>query len=492
MSFNSREAIRILLLDDSPSHLGVLESAILGDTSSGISLQRQETLPEGLRAVERGGIDLVVLGAQLARGEHADVLTAIHDRAPGVPVLLLSDVEDERAALEAVRHGADDFLVAGCINPAMMSRVVRYAVERAHYERALATSAARLRSLLASIQAPVLAVDEALRVLYCNEAYARTVGLTVGDLEGAVLTELFPSFVGTRSHAAYLAALATGQPQVAEGPCGDCYLRARVFRASSGIVAIAEDITAHTRAEATLRERALELEAKNEELDAFNHTVAHDLRNPLGAIRGFVEQLLDHLDTMSPDDVRRHLGDVLNATAKMHAIIDELLLLADVRRATGVPTSLLDMTPIVHEAVARLSHRSAEFRADVTIDEPLPCALGYAPWVEQVWVNYLSNALEYGGRPPRILVFGAEDGSLVRFCVQDNGGGIPPEDRSALFVPFTRLDGGRTRGHGLGLSIVRRIVQRLGGDVGVTSEPGGGSTFWFTLPRPKARDDHEA
>jgi two-component system sensor histidine kinase/response regulator len=111
--------------------------------------------------------------------------------------------------------------------------------------------------------------------------------------------------------------------------------------------------------------------------------------------------------------------------------------------------------------------------------------MGYAPWVEEVWVNYISNALKYGGTPsaaPRVEL-GAEtqgDG-MVRFWVRDHGPGIAPEAQLRLFTPFTRLDHVRAGGHGLGLSIVRRIVEKLGGQVSVASQVGEGSTFSFTL-----------
>jgi signal transduction histidine kinase len=112
-----------------------------------------------------------------------------------------------------------------------------------------------------------------------------------------------------------------------------------------------------------------------------------------------------------------------------------------------------------------------------------PVALGYAPWVEEVWINYLSNALKYGGRPPRIeLGAKAQPDEMTRFWVRDNGPGIPPEAQARLFTPFTRLDQVRAKGHGLGLSIVRRIVEKLGGQVSVESQVGQGSVFSFTLP----------
>jgi signal transduction histidine kinase len=128
------------------------------------------------------------------------------------------------------------------------------------------------------------------------------------------------------------------------------------------------------------------------------------------------------------------------------------------------------------------------FRAEVALPDNWPVALGYGPWIEQVWVNYLSNAIKYGGEPPRVELGADASGDAglsqgrVRFWVRDNGPGLGEEEIGRLFVPFTRLDQARAQGHGLGLSIVRRIVEKLGGGVGVESEPGEGSLFYFALP----------
>jgi signal transduction histidine kinase len=105
-------------------------------------------------------------------------------------------------------------------------------------------------------------------------------------------------------------------------------------------------------------------------------------------------------------------------------------------------------------------------------------------------VNYLSNGLKYGGRPPRIelgadrVEHGPGGQPLIRFWIRDNGAGLTPEERAKLFVPFTQLAQVEVEGHGLGLSIVQRIVDKLGGRAGVESEVGRGSLFWFTLPAP--------
>jgi signal transduction histidine kinase len=121
----------------------------------------------------------------------------------------------------------------------------------------------------------------------------------------------------------------------------------------------------------------------------------------------------------------------------------------------------------------------------VKLPETWPAALGHAPWIEEVWVNYLSNGMRYGGKPPKLELGGETVSDKVRFWVRDNGPGISEEQKVRLFAPFTQLGQARTGGQGLGLSIVRRIMEKLGGEAWVESEPGKGSKFGFTLPGAK-------
>jgi signal transduction histidine kinase len=142
------------------------------------------------------------------------------------------------------------------------------------------------------------------------------------------------------------------------------------------------------------------------------------------------------------------------------------------------------------ETKSRLANVIEERQARITMPHRWPDALGFAPWVEEVWVNYVSNALKYGGEPPLVSVGGEiqPGAEHVRFWVRDNGPGLTQDQQDRLFTPFTRLGQIKVEGHGLGLSIVQRIVDKLGGEVGVDSAPGQGSTFWFTLPAPGEDD----
>ncbi|MDY7076045.1 MAG: GAF domain-containing protein [Chloroflexota bacterium] len=263
----------------------------------------------------------------------------------------------------------------------------------------------------------------------------------------------------------------------------------KVDRFSSADLTLVEPLAAsaaiaidNARLVKMLRQRTSELEARNEELAAFAHTVAHDLKNPLARIVGFSEVLGEEYAVMPGAELRHYLYKMARTGRKMSSIIDGLLLLAGVRQME-VEMMPLDMAEIVDEAQQRLAPVIEEREAEITLPETWPMAVGYAPWVEEMWVNYLSNAVKYGGDPPQVELGGTvQTDGMVHFWVRDNGPGIPSEAQSRLFKPFTRLDQVCTPGHGLGLSIVWRIAERLGGKAWVKSEVGQGSVFGFTLP----------
>jgi signal transduction histidine kinase len=241
---------------------------------------------------------------------------------------------------------------------------------------------------------------------------------------------------------------------------------------------------ARYRADEELRQSYAELQTRNEELDAFAHTVAHDLKGPVSLLIASAEVLLDVQYSLTEEERQRTTLMMAHAGHKMNSIIQELFLLSQVRTA-DIATQRLDMGSLAEEARQRLAQMSADYQVELTAPaaSEWPVAMGYGPWIEEVWVNYLSNAVKYGGRPPRVeLGADHQPSGMLRFWVRDNGPGITPEAQARLFTPFTRLDQVHVQGHGLGLSIVRRIVEKLGGQVGVESQVGQGSTFYFTLP----------
>jgi len=262
----------------------------------------------------------------------------------------------------------------------------------------------------------------------------------------------------------------------------------------SGRLLVLREITERKENESRLQAYTQELEARNAELDAFAHTVAHDLKNPLSIVTGYGSMMLDHRDKIIPEQYDYMLSTVVKTSHRMTNIIDELLLLSSVRKTEAIKTASVDMAACVAAAQERLQDMIRETEAHVITPKEWPVVRSYKPWLEEVWVNYISNAIKYGGKPLQItlgydqLPADSQNGARVSFWVKDNGAGLSPDQQDSLFVEFSRLDEMHAEGHGLGLSIVRRIIEKLSGEVGVESTIGQGSKFYFVLPiEPIAR-----
>jgi len=233
-----------------------------------------------------------------------------------------------------------------------------------------------------------------------------------------------------------------------------------------------------------LRQQVAELKAHNQDLQAFVQTVAHDLRNPLALINGLGDTLEESFGTLSDEEMRHYLRIIARNGHRMNSIIREQLILASMHKQ-DIELEPLDMAHLVIEAQQTLSLLIAEHQAEIDLPASWPLASGNAEWIAEVWVSYLGNAIKSGGEPPRVELGGErqEDG-MVRFWVRDNGSGLTPEAQANMFKSPEHLPKNRTQGYGLGLPVTQRIVERLGGRVGVESKgvPGQKSVLFFTLP----------
>ena len=230
-----------------------------------------------------------------------------------------------------------------------------------------------------------------------------------------------------------------------------------------------------------LRGQVSALLTRNRHLEDYVDMVAHDLKEPL-IVMAFTSHLITNIPDLSGEKLKEYLGQMGQTADEMKRIINNLKHFSEVSEAEA-PFETVHMADVVANVQARLSHLIREQQAQVVLPEVWPAAIGYGPWIEEVWANYLSNALKFGGRPPFVeLGASAWSEGVVRFWVRDNGPGIPPDVRTHLFTAFNHVGHIQHLEHGLGLSIVLQIVEKLGGQVGVESEPGTGSLFYFTLP----------
>lgn len=260
-----------------------------------------------------------------------------------------------------------------------------------------------------------------------------------------------------------------------------------------GFILLIHNISALKNAEKELIEKnsqlTTEMETKIkliEDLDSFAHMVAHDLKNSLGAIYSASEVMEEHISREDRECELLHEMAALIRTsaAKTMQITQELLILATVNHE-NVVRNKLSMGIIFMEAEKQLREMIRKSGASIKTPEQWPESIGYGPWIEEVWVNFLSNAIKYGGTPPVITIGAERRNNMVRYWVKDNGNGIVPEEQYKLFKKYVRLSPGKGEGYGLGLSIVKRIIEKLDGQTGLQSSglDGEGALFWFELPR---------
>ncbi len=273
------------------------------------------------------------------------------------------------------------------------------------------------------------------------------------------------------------------------GTPNESLLLLQAFMAVTTIVAmsLAALVSERRRAQEALVQRAAELARSNAELEQYAYVASHDLREPLRVVTSFVQLLAKRYRGRLDGDADEFIRYIVGGTTRMRQLIDDLLALSRVSRRPK-STGVADAGQALRMALASSRVSIKESGAVISYGE-MPCVLCDASQLEQVFENLIGNAIKFrSGERPKIDI-GAErrsDGWL--FHVRDNGIGVPPECAERIFVIFQRLHGrDKYPGSGIGLAICHKIVTGHGGRIWVESEPGRGSTFYFTLPGTAGR-----
>ncbi len=243
-----------------------------------------------------------------------------------------------------------------------------------------------------------------------------------------------------------------------------------------------ENVRVHADLERRVQERTAALEAVNKELETFSYSVSHDLRGPLRSISGFSKLVLDDYGSKLDENGRRFLGYINGATQRMSELIDDLLKLSRVSRAS-LKREPVRLDTLAREVVADLKAREPERRCKIEIGMDL-MAEGDARLMKTALENLIGNAWKFTGkRQEAHIVVGrieSQDGPV--FFVRDNGAGFEQRYADKLFVPFQRLHGEvEFPGNGVGLATVQRIITRHGGRIWAEAEEDRGATFYFTF-----------
>jgi PAS domain S-box-containing protein len=347
---------------------------------------------------------------------------------------------------------------------------------------------ARFQSIVESAPAGIVMIDSQGQIVLVNREAERLFGYSRREILGQPIEQLVPQrFRG--GHSAFrMAFSASPRPRLMAGGRELYGLRKdgvevpveiglSPVHTDEGqfVVASVVDISAHKQAERELRR-------SNEELERFAYVASHDLQEPLRMVGNYVQLLGKRYQGKLDADADEFIGYALNGALRMERLIQNLLAYS---RAGGQASAMMPANTqmILETVLTSLKLAIDESQASVTHDD-LPTVLGDQGQLEHLFLNLLSNALKFrGAEPQRVHISAARSDAGWRFSVQDNGIGIDPQHFERIFLIFQRLGGAEQgNGTGIGLAIAKKIVERHGGRIGVESEPGRGSTFFFTLP----------
>ncbi len=371
--------------------------------------------------------------------------------------------------------------------------------ERKHAERALVQREKELADFLENATEGIHQVSGDGRILWANKAELRLLGYTAEEYFGrhisefhadpAVFSDIMERLKRREELHGYEARL-----RHKDGSIRYVSINSSVYWEEGRFVytrCFTHDITDRKRAaeimEQTVAERTSQLQETIGELEAFSYSISHDMRAPLRSMRGFADILMREYSETLPSECRAYLERIASAGERMDRLIQDVLTFSRVAR-NELNLESVSLDHLVHGIIECYPNLQQPY-AEIAIEGHLPHVLGNVAALTQCFSNLLGNAVKFmpGGTQPMVRVSAQSaprrqgaGPSFVRVNVQDNGIGIPKESREKVFAIFQRLNKGY-EGTGIGLAIVKKAAERMGGRVGVESEPGEGSTFWLEL-----------
>jgi two-component system, cell cycle sensor histidine kinase and response regulator CckA len=504
-SYSETRPLRVLLVEDSPTDRLLLQEMLKTSKSVLFQVTHVEYLSEALQQLAAERFDVVLLDLSLPDSLGLETFTVLHAQALAVPVVVLTGLNDETLAVEAVREGAQDYLVKGQLEGHLLVRAIRYAIERKRAEEALRQQRDWFKVTLSSIGDAVIATDTQGTIIFTNPVAARLTGWPSHEAVGRHIHEVFciidaqtrqavenpvmqvlreGTMVALDHHTALMAR------DGSEVPIADSGALIRSDDGTlHGVVLVFRDISERKRLEEQLRQAQ-----KMEAIGTLAGGIAHDFNNMLQAILGYTELALGGVPPTSVE--QQHLYQVRTAGIRARDLVQRILTFSRRTTATYHPVYL---HVLVQEALTLLR---ASLPSTIEIRQHLAqdagAVLADATQMHQILMNLCANA-EYAMRQTGGVLevhleaveveatgLGAaldlSPGPYVRLTIRDTGPGIAPDVRPRIFEPFFTTKK-PSEGTGMGLSVVHGIVASHGGAIAVTSAPGQGPTFEVYLPR---------
>ena len=504
-------ATRLLLIEDNPGDARLLREMLGEQTSHNTELTHVEDMHEAEKHLAAHALDLILLDLGLRDAQGLEAVRRAHAAAPGIPLVILTGLDDEDTAAVALRECAQDYLIKGQFESRGLMRALRYAIERKMMEEALFVEKERAQVTLNSIGDGVICTDVSGGITYLNLVAEGLTGWEWPEAAGRPMADVLrivdaaghepvadPMGIATRENRTmHLApdSLLIRRDGV-EVPIDDAVSPIHNRDGQpSGAVMVFRDVSSARALAAQLRVVDEELGRSNRELQDFATIASHDLQEPLRKIQAFGDRLEERLSTVLDEEAADYLRRMKDAAARMQTLISDLLAYSQVA-IRPEPPQPVDLGAVVSDVLLDLDERVRSTNGKVCVG-PLPTLLASPLQMRQLFQNLIANALKFHpeGVQPEVHVEATAPSAARRqggtpvweIRVRDNGIGFEEEYAEKIFAPFQRLNGRQAfEGTGMGLAICRKIVVLCGGTITATSHPGAGATFLITLPRTAA------
>jgi PAS domain S-box-containing protein len=497
------DRLKVLLIEDNPDGAAYI-GRLFDRAGTAAVMEWASKFHTGLKRLAEGNLDAALVNLDQPECQGLDTLARARAQNDEVPIIVLTTLDDVDTAAAAVHEGADDFIIKEHLTADLLQRSIEHAgrhrqaaEELAYSKEALKRSDQRFAAILNASLDCIITIDADGKILDLNPAAERMLGYSRDEAltqdMGELLFEEKSRERLRRNVVAYQdrgegSMLGTRIELEAERKGGERFIAEMAtqpipMHGTLVFTVFLRDITARRRAEEDLKRYSADLERSNQDLDQYASIVSHDLLAPLRAVTSFCELLKQQYGGKLDETADEYIQFIVEGTERMRTLVQDLRAYARVA-TEAKPPERLDCQAIVRRVLEDLDAEIYENGAKVTND-PLPVVMADKTQLTQLFQNLIANAIKYRSEaPPKIHIAATNEGSAWRFSVRDNGIGFDQKYAERVFQIFRRLHGDEKdySGTGIGLAICKRIVERHQGEIGVESQLGEGSEFYFTLP----------
>ncbi len=513
--FDFMKTIDVMIVEDKKADAALLSSMLVSDKDTSCKCRHFGTLKSAIQSIENCVPNIILLDLGLPDSFGIETFRAIKAVAEDTPIIVLTILDDLDIGFQTIKEGAQDYLIKGQYNRDYLRRSAFYGIQRQELinetvklntqlaesndalEREITERRkAEERFKLAVNAAPnaMIMVSEKGKILLTNNQFERAFGYKSSEVVGQPIDVVItPRIVGLQANHI----LCTGDRTEVPVPVvdEDIYLTRKngetfpveigryPIEASDGkyVLTSITDITERKRIQKEIDEYARNLERSNIELKQFAYAASHDLKAPLRAITRISEWIAEELEETCSDETRENLGLLRNRASRMSDLINDLI---DYSQA-GISTQdqiEIGVEELVREA-ADLLDPSGSFRITTAADMPI-FSTNATPF-RQVFTNLIENSIKHAEKSTgRIHCDVTEFSNYYQFTVSDDGPGVPEESKERIFDIFYKLQSrDQVEGSGIGLALVRKIVERFGGRIQLLSLPEWSTTFQFDWPK---------